>query len=313
MNKQLGSKWAKKGEASMKKTAFGVLLGTSAILAACSGGAESEPIVIGGKPWTEQYILPHILGQYIEANSDYSVEYEEGLGEVSILTPALEQGDIDLYVEYTGTGLKDVLKRESTPGQSSEEVLEEVRAGYEEELGATWLEPLGFENGYTLAYAKDYDAETYSDLAEISQSEDMTFGAPHPFYERQGDGYDDMVATYPFEFSATESFDPAIMYEAVQNGDVDVIPAFTTDSRIALFDLKTTEDDQSFFPKYDAVPVVRTETLEEYPELEDLLNELAGQITEEEMLAMNSRVDVDQEIPNEVARDFLIEKGLIEE
>lgn len=297
----------------MKKTAFGVLLGTSAILAACSGGAESEPIVIGGKPWTEQYILPHILGQYIEANSDYSVEYEEGLGEVSILTPALEQGDIDLYVEYTGTGLKDVLKRESTPGQSSEEVLEEVRAGYEEELDATWLEPLGFENGYTLAYAKDYGAETYSDLAEISQSEDMTFGAPHPFYERQGDGYDDMVATYPFEFSATESFDPAIMYEAVQNGDVDVIPAFTTDSRIALFDLKTTEDDQSFFPKYDAVPVVRTETLEEYPELEDLLNELAGQITEEEMLAMNSRVDVDQEIPNEVAREFLIEKGLIEE
>lgn len=304
---------AEKGEPSMKKTAFGILLGTSAILAACSGGAESEPIVIGGKPWTEQYILPHILGQYIEANSDYSVEYEEGLGEVSILTPALEQGDIDLYIEYTGTGLKDVLKRESAPGQSSEEVLQEVRAGYEEELGATWLEPLGFENGYTLAYAKDYDAETYSDLAEISQSEDMTFGAPHPFYERQGDGYDDMVATYPFEFSATESFDPAIMYEAVQNGDVDVIPAFTTDSRIDLFDLKTTEDDQSFFPKYDAVPVVRMETLEEYPELEDLLNELAGQITEEEMLAMNSRVDVDQEIPNEVAREFLIEKGLIEE
>lgn len=298
----------------MKKTAFGILLGTSAVLAACGGGgAESEPIVIGGKPWTEQYILPHIVGQYIEANSDYSVEYEEGLGEVSILTPALEQGDIDLYVEYTGTGLKDVLKRESTPGQSSEEVLEEVRAGYEEELGATWLEPLGFENGYTLAYANDYDADTYSDLAEISQSENMTFGAPHPFYERQGDGYDDMVATYPFEFSATESFDPAIMYEAVQNGDVDVIPAFTTDSRIDLFNLKTTEDDQSFFPKYDAVPVVRMDTLEEYPELEELLNELAGQITEEEMLAMNSRVDADQEIPNEVARDFLIEKGLIEE
>lgn len=297
----------------MKKAAIGILLGTSAILGACSGSAESEPIIIGGKPWTEQYILPHIIGQYIEANSDYSVTYEEGLGEVAILTPALEQGDIDLYVEYTGTGLKDVLKRESTPGQSSEEVLEQVRAGYEEEYNATWLEPLGFENGYTLAYSKDYDAETYSDLAEISQSEAMAFGAPHPFYERQGDGFDDLVTTYPFEFSETESFDPAIMYEAVQNGDVDVIPAFTTDSRIQLFDLKTTEDDLSFFPKYDAVPVVRNETLEEYPELEELLNELGGQISEEEMLAMNARVDVDQEIPNEVAREFLIEKGLIEE
>lgn len=301
----------------MKKTALGIALAASAVLAGCGSGSGdgSDPIVIGGKPWTEQYILPHILGQYIEANSDYTVEYEEGLGEVAILTPALEKGDIDLYVEYTGTGLKDVLKEESVAGQSSEEVLERVRAGYEEEKDATWLEPLGFENGYTLAFSKEsgYDAETYSDLAEISKMEDMSFGAPHPFYERQGDGYDDMIAAYPFEFTATESFDPAIMYEAVKNGDVDVIPAFTTDSRIGLFDLETTEDDLSFFPKYDAAPVVRLATLDEYPELEEVLNGLAGQISEEEMLAMNARVDVDQEVASDVAREFLIEKGLIEE
>ena len=299
----------------MKKMLLGVLAATTVVVAGCGTGASgTDPIVIGGKPWTEQYILPHLVGQYIEANSEYTVEYEEGLGEVAILTPALEQGDIDLYVEYTGTGLKDVLNEESVAGQSSEEVLERVREGYEENLGATWLEPLGFENGYTLAFSKDrgYDAETYSDLAEISRSEDMSFGAPHPFYEREGDGYEDLVATYGFEFSATESFDPAIMYEAVRNGDVDVIPAFTTDSRIGLFDLETTEDDQSFFPKYDAAPVVRLETLEEYPELEEVLNGLAGQISEEEMLAMNARVDQDQEIASEVARDFLVDKRLIE-
>ena len=300
----------------MKKVALGILLAGTTIIAGCGpSGDASDPLVIGGKPWTEQYILPHILGQYIEANSEYTVEYEDGLGEVAILTPALEQGDIDMYVEYTGTGMKDVLKEESVPGQSSEEVLEIVRKGYEETLGATWLEPLGFENGYTLAFSKDkgYDAETYSDLAEISKSESMRFGAPHPFYERQGDGFEDLVATYPFEFSATESFDPAIMYEAVNSGEVDVIPAFTTDSRIGLFDLETTEDDQSFFPKYDAVPVVRMETLEEYPELEEVLSGLAGQISEEEMLAMNARVDVDQDQASDVAREFLIEKGLIEE
>ncbi|WP_422122156.1 glycine betaine ABC transporter substrate-binding protein [Planococcus sp. X10-3] len=302
----------------MKKQLTLVLAAGALTLSACGGtgsGDATDPIIIGGKPWTEQYILPHILGQYIEANSDYTVEYEDGLGEVSILTPALEQGDIDLYVEYTGTGLKDVLKQESEPGQTSEEVLERVREGYEEEIGATWLEPLGFENGYTLAFSKDsgFDAETYSELAEISQSQDLSFGAPHPFYERQGDGYDDLITTYPFEFSATDSFDPAIMYEAVNNGEVDVIPAFTTDSRIGLFDLETTEDDLSFFPKYDAAPVVRMETLEEYPELEDLLNELAGQISEEEMLAMNARVDIDQDQPRDIARDFLVEKGLIEE
>lgn len=300
----------------MKKTTLGIFLAATTVIAGCgSGSDELDPLVIGGKPWTEQYILPYILGEYIEANSDYTVEYEDGLGEVSILTPALEKGDIDMYVEYTGTGMKDVLKEESVPGQTSEEVLEIVRMGYEEKIGATWLEPLGFENGYTLAYSKDsgFDAETYSDLAEISKSEDMSFGAPHPFYERKGDGFDDLVTTYPFEFAATDSFDPAIMYEAVKNGDVDVIPAFTTDSRIGLFDLATTKDDLSFFPKYDAAPVVRLETLEEYPELEDVLNGLAGQISEEEMLAMNSRVDVDQDVASDVAREFLIEKGLIEE
>ncbi|RNF39242.1 glycine betaine ABC transporter substrate-binding protein [Planococcus salinus] len=300
----------------MRNSSLGILLAGSVLLVGCSSGeAESEPIVIGGKPWTEQYILPHILGEYIEAHTDYTVEYEEGLGEVSILTPALEQGDIDMYVEYTGTGLKDVLNEQTEVGESSEEVLQRVRAGYEETLGATWLEPLGFENSYTLAYSKDsgYGAETVSELAEISRSEDMTFGAPHSFYEREGDGYDDLVSTFSLEFAGTESFDPSIMYEAVRNGEVDVIPAFTTDSRIALFDLQTTEDDLSFFPKYDAVPVVRLETLEEYPELEEAMSGLAGQITEEEMLEMNARVDQEQEIASDVAHDFLVEKGLIED
>lgn len=302
----------------MKKSATAILLAASALLAGCGGGSgdsASEPIVIGSKPWTEQYILPYILGEYIEGNSEYTVEYKDGLGEVAVLTPALEKGDIDLYVEYTGTGLKDVLKEESVPGQSSEEVLERVREGYEEKYNATWLEPLGFENGYTLAYAKDsgFDAKTYSELAEITKSQDVSFGAPHSFYERKGDGYDDLTKEYGFNFSATESFDPAIMYEALKNGDVDVIPAFTTDSRIGLFDLQTTEDDQSFFPKYDAVPLVRMETLEEYPELEEVLKGLAGQISEEEMLAMNAKVDVDKEIASDVARAFLLEKGLIKE
>lgn len=302
----------------MKKSATAILLAASALLAGCGGGSgdsASEPIVIGSKPWTEQYILPYILGEYIEGNSEYTVEYKDGLGEVAVLTPALEKGDIDLYVEYTGTGLKDVLKEESVPGQSSEEVLKRVREGYEEKYNATWLEPLGFENGYTLAYAKDsgFDATTYSELAEITKSQDVSFGAPHSFYERKGDGYDDLTKEYGFNFSATESFDPAIMYEALKNGDVDVIPAFTTDSRIGLFDLETTEDDQSFFPKYDAVPLVRMETLEEYPELEEVLKGLAGQISEEEMLAMNAKVDVDKEIASDVARAFLLEKGLIKE
>ena len=296
----------------MKKMLGTLLFMVILLLGACSG---KDEIIIGGKPWTEQFILPHVLGEFIEEETDYKVTYKEGLGEVAILTPALEKGDIDLYVEYTGTGLKDVLKEESDSGESSQSVFERVKKGYEEKFDVTWLEPLGFENGYTLAYMKDksYDADSYSDLAKYSNDEAVTFGAPHAFYERQGDGYEDMVKVYPFTFANTKSLDPNVMYEAVKSGDVDVIPAFTTDSRIQLFDLATTKDDAGFFPKYDAAPIVRQATLKKFPKLEEVLNKLAGKITAEDMLRMNARVDLDKEKPEDVARAFLVEKGLIQE
>lgn len=296
----------------MLKKRIGLLMLVLIMLLSACG--KKEEIVISGKPWTEQFILPYLLGIYIEENTDYNVTYKDGLGEVAIMTPAIEKGDIDLYVEYTGTGLKDVLKEESEAGESAESVYERVKAGYEEQLGVTWLEPLGFENGYTLAYSKEhsYGAKTYSDIATVSKDEEVVFGAPHAFYERKGDGYEDLVEKYDFSFSDTKSLDPNVMYEAVKNGDVDVIPAFTTDSRIQLFDLDTTEDDLAFFPKYDAAPVVRQQTLKDFPELEKTLNALAGKISEEDMLKMNARVDLDQEKPEDVAREFLLEQGLIE-
>ncbi|MBM7705899.1 glycine betaine/choline ABC-type transport system substrate-binding protein [Chryseomicrobium aureum] len=302
----------KKGMVAVTSTAALVLAGCGGD---SSGGDGDNEIVVGGKPWTEQFILPQIIGQYLEANSDYDIKYQEGLGEVSILTPAIDNGDIDIYVEYTGTGLKDVLGLDSEVGESAEDVFNRVKEGYEEEFNVTWLEPLGFENTYTLAYTEDsgISAMTYSDLAELSKSQDLVFGAPHSFYERQGDGYDDLTSTYGFEFSGTESLDANIMYEALRNGDVDVIPAFTTDGRIERFNLQMTEDDMGFFPKYDAAPLVRMETLEQFPDLEELMNALAGSISEEEMIAMNARVDIDGDRAEDVARDFLIEKGLIEE
>lgn len=298
----------------MKKLLGTVFLVVVLLLSACGGG--NKEIVIGGKPWTEQIILPHILGIYIEAKTDIKVKYEESLGEVSIMTPAIEKGEIDLYVEYTGTGLMDVLKEDTESGESAESVYNRVKKGYEEELGVTWLKPLGFENTYTLAYSKEnnqYNISTYSELAELSHSGEMVFGGPHAFYELPSNGYDDLVEEYGFNFVSSEGLDPNIMYDAVKSGNVDVIPALSTDARVALFEFETLEDDLGFFPKYEASPIIRMETLEEYPELEETINELADQITEDDMMIMNSRVDIDDEKPEEVARDFLIDKGLIKE
>ncbi|TFE03370.1 glycine betaine ABC transporter substrate-binding protein [Jeotgalibacillus sp. R-1-5s-1] len=298
------------------KAASGIVMVSSAVvLGACgnTSGSADEPIIVAGKPWTEQYILPHILELYIEGNSEYEVELEEGLGEVAILTPSIENGDIDMYVEYSGTGLEAVLNEKADQGESSESILERVREGYEERYEVAWLEPLGFENSYTMAYAADsgITATTYTELAGVSN--ELVFGAPHSFYEREGDGYDALVEAYGYEFTSAESFDASIMYDAVRTGQVDVIPAFTTDGRIERFNLVTTEDDLGFFPKYDAVPIVRMDILEDYPELEEVMNGLAGQISDEEMQEMNARVDIDGDDYRTVAQEFLQSKGLIEE
>lgn len=290
------------------------------LLAACGGNnnntenedASDEPIVVSGKNWTEQYVLSQILAIYIEENTDYTVDLQEGLGEVAILTPALQNGEIDMYVEYTGTGLEAVLGEQAEPGESSDSILNRVRAGYEEQYDATWLDPLGFENNYTLAYREDadFEAETYSDISALSSN--LSFGAPHAFYERQGDGYDAFVDVYGFEFAEKESFDPNVMYQALIQGDVDVIPAFTTDGRIERKNIQTTQDDLGFFPRYDAAIVIRQEVLDQYPKLEEILNSLAGMITEKEMQQMNARVDIDGEEAKVVAREFLVSEGLID-
>ena len=305
-----------------KKIVFtSIILTIIFLLAACGGNnngngneeASYEPIVVSGKNWTEQYILSQILAIYIEENTEYDVDLRDGLGEVAILTPALENGEIDLYVEYTGTGLEAVLGEQAEEGESSESIFDRVREGYEEEYNATWLQPLGFENNYTLAYTEhaDFEAQTYSDIAEISDG--LSFGAPHAFYERSGDGYDAFVEAYGFEFANTEAFDPNVMYQALIQGDVDVIPAFTTDGRIEREDLRTTEDDLGFFPRYDAAIIIRQEILDGYAGLEDVLNDLSGEITETDMQQMNARVDIDNEDYEPVAREFLISKGLIED
>ncbi len=277
------------------------------------GGEDEEAIVIAGKKWTEQYILPHIVSEYIKDKTDYNVRVQDGLGETPILTQAIRKADIDIYVEYTGTGLLTILKEEYNPENSADEIYDRVKKGYSEQYDLEWMKPLGFQNTYALAVNeetdKKYQAATISDLAPSSS--EITFGGPTDFFERE-DGYDPFVETYNLNFQEKRSLDPNLMYSAVREGEVNAIPAYTTDGRLVRFNLKVLEDDKKFFPPYYAAPIVRKETLEKYPELGDTINELAGQISEEEMAEMNARVDLDKENPREVAIDFLKQKNLID-
>jgi len=285
-------------------------------LAACGSddtSAEPGKIVISSKKFTEQIILNHLLAEYLKANTDLEVEVEDGLGGVFVLHEAMKKGDIDMYVEYTGTGYLNVLKNEFEDGMTPEDVYNQTKEQYEEEFNITWLDQLGFNNTYALAMradlAEELGIETYSDLVE--HAADLNFGADAEFFERS-DGFDALEAAYGFDFDKKTNIDPDLQYEAAKNGDIDVITAFSTDARIKQFNLKILKDDKEFFPPYHAAPIIRQEVLDANPGLEETLNKLGGILTDEKMLELNSRVNLDKKDPKEVAIEFLKEEGLIE-
>lgn len=279
-------------------------------------------IVIGGKDFTEQSVLGEMLAILIEENSDLTVERKLYLGGTMICFNALQAGDLDLYAEYTGTGLVNILEREviNDPDEAYAAVKEDFRNKY----GLVWLKPFGFNNTYTLtmrkAQADELAIRTTSDLAayvnkqqQTGADEHLTAGLTAEFIERP-DGYKGLAEAYGFRFAAEpRQMDPGLMYKACANGDVDLICAFATDGRIAAYDLFTLEDDKKFFPSYYAAPLIRAKTLAEYPELEGILNRLAGKLDNRTIQRLNLKVDRkdDSRQARDVAKDFLIRNGLI--
>lgn len=280
-----------------------------AIFAGCNN--DEKKVVIASKPVTEQYILAEMLTILIEEHTDIKVEKKLGIGGgTSNIHPAMLKGEIDIYPEYTGTGWLFVLKEELIA--NPDELYAAVRDRYEEEFGILWLDIYGFNDTYALAVkneiAKKYNLNTYDDLAKVSNQ--LTFGAEYDFFERE-DGYNGLKDTYGLKFKDTKEIDIGLKYEAIGNSQVDVINAFSTDGLLKEYDLKVLEDYKNFFPPYQAATLVREETLEKYPELRAVLDKLAGKISEDEMILMNFYIDKEKQDPQEVARDFLKEKGLI--
>lgn len=272
---------------------------------------DEKKVVIASKPVTEQYILAEMLALLIEEHTDIKVEKKLGIGGgTSNIHPAMLKGEIDIYPEYTGTGWLFVLKEELIA--DPDELYAAVRERYVEEFGILWLDIYGFNDTYALAVkneiAKKYNLNTYDDLAKVSNQ--LSFGAEYDFFERE-DGYNGLKDTYGLKFKDTKEIDIGLKYEAIGNGQVDVINAFSTDGLLKEYDLKVLEDNKNFFPPYQAATLIREETLEKYPELRAVLDKLAGKISEDEMILLNFYVDKEKQDPKEVARDFLKEKGLI--
>ena len=273
------------------------------LLVSCSPPRPNHP-VIGAKNFTEQVILGELLAQEIEARSDLKVERRFYLAGSYICNQALIAGRIDAYVEYTGTALTAILKQpvERDPDQ----VLQTVRSLYSSRYGVTVAEPLGFENTFAMVIRGD-DARRLH-LTTISQAAayapQWRLGVGYEF-EQRPDGLQGLSSAYNLHFDGPpRTMDLGLLYRALNAHQVDMIAANSTDGPIQALGLVALQDDRHYFPPYQAVPLVRDDALERWPQIRTALHALSGKISAEDMRAMNEAVDGQHRDPAEVVREF---------
>lgn len=286
-----------------------LLLITAVMMSAC-GGTDEVVIKIGHKNYTEQRILGQLYAVIIEEKTDYETDVKE-FGGTQLAFEATKSNDINLYAEYTGTLYSAMLQLEGE--KDPQKVYDIVKEGIEKDNPITVMNSLGFNNTYTLSVDKEiaakYNLEKISDLEAIGS--ELVIGAAMEFLER-ADGIKGVKELYNIEFKDEIGLDPGIRYTAIQNGEVDLIDAFSTDGKIKEYGLKVLVDDKSFFPPYYALTMMNNETGEKYPEVVKAIQLLEGNISDDEMQSMNFEVDQNGLPERKVAEDFLRSKGIIE-
>lgn len=272
---------------------------------------EKDEIVIGGKLGSEPEILINMYKLLIENETDLTVGLKPGLGKTSFVFNALKSGSIDIYPEFTGTAISEFLKEEAVNNNEGD-VYEQARAGMLEKFDMVMLSPMKYNNTYALAVSKEmaeeYRLENISDIKAIQES--IKAGFTLEFNDRE-DGYLGIQKLYDITIDHIQTMEPKLRYQAIRSGDIQLLDAYSTDSEIRQYDLTVLTDDQQLFPPYQGAPLVRAETLEKYPELEQALNKLAGKITDDEMREMNYQVNVEGKNIERVAREFLERVGLL--
>jgi osmoprotectant transport system permease protein len=293
-------------------------IGTIAVLAlAITMGpnllkGQDETIVIGGKLGTEPEILINMYKIMIEEETGLNVELKAGLGKTSFLFNALQTESIDVYPEFTGTAISQFLNT-TAHSNDRQEVYEQARVGLSEEFDLAMLNPMQFNNTYALAvpaaFAEQHQLESISDLQAVVNQ--VKAGFTLEFSDRE-DGYLGIQKLYGLEFPTLTTMEPQLRYTAVEQGEINVMDAYSTDSEIRRYDLIVLEDDKELFPPYQGAPLMRAETAEEHPEMVDALNQLGGKVTDDQMREMNYQVSVVGRSAEEVAREYLEGEGLVE-
>ncbi|TDM03651.1 ABC transporter permease/substrate-binding protein [Macrococcus carouselicus] len=268
-------------------------------------------IKLAGKLGTEPEIITNMYKQLIEEETDVSVEIQPGLGKTSFLFNALKADEIDGYLEFTGTVLGELVK-ETPEGNTEEEVYHQAKNRIEKKYDMALLKPMQYNNTYALAvkrsYAEQHDLKTISDLRKVK--DDIRAGFTLEFNDRE-DGYKGIQKKYGIKLAHIRTMEPKIRYQAIQSNKIDLIDAYSTDAELRKYDMVILKDNQHLFPPYQGAPLLKKETVKEYPEVAEALNRLAGQISDEEMQQMNYEVAYEKKKAADVAHDYLKKKHLL--
>ena len=273
---------------------------------------EKENLIIAGKLGPEPEILANMYKILIEENTDMTVTVKPNFGKTTFLYEALKKGDIAIYPEFTGTVTESLLKPTPQVNHDPEAVYQAARDGIKKQDNLALLKPMAYQNTYAVAVpkkiAQEYGLKTISDLKKVEGQ--LKAGFTLEFNDRE-DGNKGLQKVYGLHLQVS-TMEPALRYQAIQSGDIQITDAYSTDAELARYDLVVLQDDKQLFPPYQGAPLMKEALLKKHPELEGILNQLAGKITAEQMSQMNYQVVVEGKSANQVARDFLTQEGMIE-
>ena len=279
------------------------------------GRGGTGDILLYDGDYSETQLMHHMVKMLVEDQTDLTITIQDQMSQVNNWNSLKDDSHTcDLMISYDGTILTTFLGQDTVDVPEGMTIYDYVQ-GELDSYGLTQLEQLGFENTYAIgvpqALADEYGLETISDLIPIADQ--LTFGAEQEFFTLEGSmKYDPFVKFYGLNFQDAVSVDMGLKYSAIENGSFDVAVVYSTDGLNKKVGLKVLEDDQSFFPDYNGVFLVRDDLLEKYPEVADILNQLAGKIPTEQMAELTYQVDVEGRTVDEVAREFLVSLGLLE-
>ncbi|NVO65906.1 glycine betaine ABC transporter substrate-binding protein [Methanofollis tationis] len=287
---------------------FWVVLITVALCASGCTGTSGQTVVVGGKTFNEQYILAEMIALLLEEEG-YAAEVKANLNDATLFE-GIKKGQVDVYVEYTGTAYSQLLKLPPMTVWDPDEVYLKVEEGLAGEA-ITVLYGVGFRDDYTIAVPEAWAAElnvtAISDLAPHAAAMDL--GTDYVFPDRE-DGLPQLGRVYNFSFGRVRQMSPTLMYEVIKSGEVDAITPYTTDTRVDLYNLRILDDDRSAFPPYHAI-VVANEKIAGDQKAVEALSVLSERIDSGTMRSLNYQFDVEKKEARDIARGYLVSEGLI--